>query len=138
MSDNEVVNNPPHYRKHPSGVECWDIADVLVGALSHSMKYVWRCGEKDEKEKELGKVLNWLGKLHSLMINCEKLHLIATVDNYIEWNQNLQNVIKYEEIEYKKLYYIALSILIESEHVGCVDMMIEVIEQEMNVIRDGY
>lgn len=130
--DNEVVTKAPHYNNHPSGVECRDIINILFGSLSHASKYVWRCGKKDSKEKELGKVLDWLNEVRDLMINCEKLHLIATTDNYIEWYKDLQNVIENEKEGYKKLYYIALCHLIESEHVGYVDMMSEVIEQELS------
>jgi hypothetical protein len=44
MSD--AVNHPPHYRSHPSGVECIAITEHMNFNLGNAMKYIWRAGLK--------------------------------------------------------------------------------------------
>jgi hypothetical protein len=49
----ETVNHPPHYGKHPSGVECIQIVEHFNFCRGNAIKYIWRAGEKDpEKEIE--------------------------------------------------------------------------------------
>lgn len=45
MSDS--INHPPHYNKHPSGVECIDIVEHMNFCLGNAIKYIWRTGLKD-------------------------------------------------------------------------------------------
>lgn len=60
MSESELpaggaVNHPPHYNKHPSGVECIDIIEWLPFNLGNAVKYVWRAGEKGNEIQDLEK-----------------------------------------------------------------------------------
>lgn len=47
--------NPSHYRSHPSGVECIEIIEHLPFNVGAAMKYLWRCGLKDNEIQELRK-----------------------------------------------------------------------------------
>ena len=47
--------NPSHYNSHPSGVECIQIAEHMNFNLGNALKYVWRCGMKDDEIQELEK-----------------------------------------------------------------------------------
>jgi hypothetical protein len=38
--------NPPHYRQHPSGVECITITEHMGFNLGNAVKYIWRAGLK--------------------------------------------------------------------------------------------
>jgi hypothetical protein len=38
----DMVNHPPHYTGHPSGVECIDVAEELPFNLGNAFKYVFR------------------------------------------------------------------------------------------------
>jgi hypothetical protein len=49
------VDHPPHYRAHPSGVECIEIAEHLNFCLGNVIKYVWRAGEKGSELEDLRK-----------------------------------------------------------------------------------
>ena len=40
--------NPSHYKCHPSGVECVDIAENLPFLLGNAVKYIWRAGSKPD------------------------------------------------------------------------------------------
>jgi len=42
----ETVNHPEHYNKHPSGVECIDIAEHFDFNIGSAIKYIWRAGLK--------------------------------------------------------------------------------------------
>jgi len=53
MSDN--VNHPPHYKKHPSGIECIQITEHMGFNLGNALKYIWRCDEKLDAIEDLKK-----------------------------------------------------------------------------------
>lgn len=38
----EMINHPPHYTGHPSGVECIEVAELLPFTLGNAFKYVFR------------------------------------------------------------------------------------------------
>ena len=44
----DMVNHPPHYTKHPSGVECIQVTEHMNFNLGNVIKYIWRCDEKHE------------------------------------------------------------------------------------------
>lgn len=46
MSD--IVNHPPHYNSHPSGVECIDVTEHMNFNLGNAVKYIWRAGLKSD------------------------------------------------------------------------------------------
>lgn len=48
----DMVNAPPHYKAHPSGVECIQITEHMNFCLGNAMKYIWRAGEKHESPLE--------------------------------------------------------------------------------------
>ena len=60
MSDNDAVNHPQHYTNHSSGVECIQIAEYMSFNLGNAMKYIWRCGEKDDAIQDLEKAVFYL------------------------------------------------------------------------------
>lgn len=42
----DMVNQPPHYRQHPSGVETIDITEHFNFCLGNAIKYIWRADYK--------------------------------------------------------------------------------------------
>jgi len=40
--------NPSHYRTHPSGVECIQIAEHMSFNLGNAVKYIWRADLKND------------------------------------------------------------------------------------------
>ena len=49
----DMVNHPPHYNDHPSGVECIQITRWFPSNRGNAIKYIWRAGDKDpDKEIE--------------------------------------------------------------------------------------
>lgn len=55
----DIVNKPPHYRNHPSGVECIQITEHMNFCLGNAMKYIWRAGDKHETPIEDLKKAKW-------------------------------------------------------------------------------
>lgn len=49
----DLVNNPPHYTSHPSGVECITIVRHHNFCIGNAIKYLWRAGLKGGSDKEL-------------------------------------------------------------------------------------
>lgn len=48
----DLINHPPHYNDHPSGVECIQIVEHMNFCLGNAMKYIWRAGLKNDKTKQ--------------------------------------------------------------------------------------
>lgn len=44
----DIVNHPPHYTSHPSGMECIQLSRLFPFSLGNFIKYLWRSGEKDD------------------------------------------------------------------------------------------
>lgn len=55
MSNPDLINNPPHYKTHPSGVECIQITEHMSFTLGNAMKYIWRADEKGSAIEDLKK-----------------------------------------------------------------------------------
>lgn len=57
------VNHPPHYTRHPSGVECIDIVEHMSFNLGNAIKYIWRAGQKaDPIGQDLQKAVWYLNR----------------------------------------------------------------------------
>ena len=56
----DMVNHPPHYTKHPSGVECIQITEHLNFCLGSALKYIWRAGIKGDAIEDLEKAAWYL------------------------------------------------------------------------------
>jgi len=52
----DMVNHPPHYTSHPSGIECIQITEHMNFCLGNAIKYIWRAdlkGCSDDLEKAI-------------------------------------------------------------------------------------
>jgi hypothetical protein len=58
MSD--IVNHPPHYTTHPSGVECIEVTRHMTFNLGNAVKYIWRAGSKGDQVTDLRKAIWYL------------------------------------------------------------------------------
>lgn len=50
-----MVNHPPHYTSHPSGVECIDVTEHYNFCVGNAIKYLWRAGLKNDAIEDLKK-----------------------------------------------------------------------------------
>lgn len=53
----DMVNHPPHYKSHPSGIECIEVVRHMSFNIGNAIKYIWRCEDKNNKLEDLKKAL---------------------------------------------------------------------------------
>lgn len=58
----DLVNHPPHYTNHPSGIECVQITEHMNFCLGNALKYIWRCGLKGDEIEDLKKARWYLDR----------------------------------------------------------------------------
>ncbi|CAB4126893.1 SaV-like [uncultured Caudovirales phage] len=58
----DLVNHPPHYTGHPSGVECITVTEHMGFCLGNAVKYIWRAGSKGDAITDLRKARWYLDR----------------------------------------------------------------------------
>lgn len=53
----DMVNHPPHYTGHASGIECIQITEHMGFLIGSAMKYLWRCELKHDAIEDLRKAI---------------------------------------------------------------------------------
>jgi len=74
-SEVDMVNHPPHYTQHPSGVECIDITKFHSFCIGNAIKYIWRHGDKGTPVDDLKKAIFYLQRqieLYEVSESCRK------------------------------------------------------------------
>jgi len=56
----DLVNEPPHYKAHPSGIECIQITEHMNFCLGNALKYIWRSDHKGADIQDLEKAMWYL------------------------------------------------------------------------------
>jgi len=56
----DMVNHPPHYTQHPSGIECIQITEHMGFNLGNALKYTWRADLKDDAIEDMRKAIWYL------------------------------------------------------------------------------
>ena len=56
----DMVNHPPHYTSHPSGIEAIQITRHMNFNLGNAIKYIWRAGLKGNGAQDLQKAVFYL------------------------------------------------------------------------------
>ena len=51
----DLINHPPHYTSHPSGVECLTVTRHMGFNLGNAVKYIWRADLKGAALDDLRK-----------------------------------------------------------------------------------
>ena len=58
----DMVNHPPHYTSHPSGVECITITQHMGFNLGNALKYIWRADLKNDTNEDLKKAVWYINR----------------------------------------------------------------------------
>lgn len=53
MAKKDNVNHPKYYTSDPSGIECIDITRHRNFNIGNAIKYLWRAGLKEDKDRKL-------------------------------------------------------------------------------------
>ncbi len=56
----DLVNHPPHYTSHPSGVECITITEHMCFNIGNAVKYAWRADLKWDRTEDIKKAIWYL------------------------------------------------------------------------------
>jgi hypothetical protein len=56
----DLVNHPPHYTSHPSGIEAIQVTRHMNFNLGNAIKYIWRAGQKGDPIQDLEKAIFYL------------------------------------------------------------------------------
>ena len=57
----DLVNHPPHYTSHPSGIEAIQITEHMSFLMGNAMKYLWRADLKNGVE-DLQKAIFYINR----------------------------------------------------------------------------
>jgi hypothetical protein len=58
----DLINHPPHYTDHPSGVECITITEHMGFNLGNAIKYIWRADLKGAAIADLEKAAWYIAR----------------------------------------------------------------------------
>lgn len=58
----DMVNHPPHYKAHPSGVECIQITEHYNFNVGNAIKYLWRADQKGAPIQDLEKAAWYINR----------------------------------------------------------------------------
>ena len=58
----DMVNHPPHYNNHPSGVEAITITEHMSFNIGNAVKYLWRVDEKLDTMEDIDKAIWYLNR----------------------------------------------------------------------------
>ncbi len=50
LNYSDMVNHPPHYTSHPSGIECIQVTEHMSFTIGNAVKYLWRADLKNGLE----------------------------------------------------------------------------------------
>jgi len=126
MSD--VVNHPKHYKSHPSGIECKDIASYFPSPLANAIKYIWRYEAKENPIQDLEKCL-WYCK-HALFNfpNGMIEEQLAITEKYL----NAQIIHKYTDVEsniFRKEFMYKIQELLFTKKIRHIYGLCSIVEQ---------
>lgn len=62
VSKADMVNHPPHYTSHPSGVECIQITEHMGFNLGNALKYIWRADLKHNAIEDMKKAVFYINR----------------------------------------------------------------------------
>ena len=64
-----MVNHPPHYTSHPSGIETIQITEHMNFCLGNAIKYILRADLKGKKVEDLEKAVWYINREIARMQN---------------------------------------------------------------------
>lgn len=80
MNNQDLVNHPPHYTAHPSGVECIQVTEHMGFCLGNAVKYIWRADEKGKAIEDLLKAKWYIEREIKLRSHCNPIQGNASVE----------------------------------------------------------
>lgn len=85
----DMVNHPPHYTSHPSGIETIEITENLSFCLGNAFKYLARYRHKGTPVTDIKKAVFYLERSCS---RDEQINVIASMD-MLEWAEHEESIL---------------------------------------------
>lgn len=57
VNEPDMVNHPPHYTQHASGIECIEVTEHMGFCLGNAVKYLWRADLKHDTIEDMEKAV---------------------------------------------------------------------------------
>ena len=95
MTDN--VNHPPHYTKHPSGIECIQITEHMSFCIGNAIKYLWRADHKLNSKEDFKKAIWYIEREIERRENNPDLFPFYGLQSLHETTQDLMNEAKVKD-----------------------------------------
>jgi len=99
----DLINHPPHYNLHPSGIECIEVTRLCTYTCGNAIKYVWRTDLKNGKQ-DLEKAI-WY--LEDAVRHADPVFLPG---KYAEALDKLHRVMQYESDHNRLEFFGAMAI----------------------------
>lgn len=94
----DMVNHPPHYTGHPSGVECIEVAEHLPFCLGNAFKYLFRRNDKGSLRQNLEKALWYIRHERDYRADTDAMYMLSD-----EAIGPLNKIIKLEPAPYSNI-----------------------------------
>lgn len=112
----DMVDHPPHYTGHPSGVECIEVAEHLPFCLGNAFKYLFRRDGKGETRENLQKALWYIRQQQRL--TPEGLPYGYLTERA---TTKLRGILAFERPPYRD----AMELIATGRLLGCAEQLIE-------------
>lgn len=118
----DMVNHPPHYSGHPSGIECIAVTRDMTFDSGNAFKYVYRAFDKGNAEEDLNKA-RWY--LRDALAHNDGIIFAQSV---IKWRKLLDTIIDAEPDEMRAHFYSAVKLRRLDTALRVVDDMLKEFE----------
>lgn len=97
----DMVNHPPHYSAHPSGIECIEITRDMTFDAGNAVKYVYRADHKNGRQ-DIEKA-RWY--LRDAIEHGDVIHVGRNVQ---DWESRVSKVLRAEAELYRVEFFRAI------------------------------
>ncbi|WID41954.1 DUF3310 domain-containing protein [Pseudomonas phage PG1] len=121
----DMVNHPPHYTGHPSGVECIEVAEHLPFCLGNAFKYLFRRDAKGNPLENIEKAI-WYVNRHN-----------ETYPEKPELPEDVREALGMVVVHEPHPFSTAMLLIASPSQCGGYDACITMLEQEAARLRSG-
>jgi len=121
----DMVNHPPHYTGHPSGVECIEVAEHLPFCLGNAFKYLFRRDAKGNPLENIEKAI-WYVNRHN-----------ETYPEKPELPEDAREALGMVVVHEPHPFSTAMLLIASPSQCGGYDACITMLEQEAARLRSG-
>lgn len=92
----DMVNHPPHYNSHPSGVEVIELTQYCICCISNALRYTCRAGLKWDSAEDLRKAIWYVNREIALRLTNGAAEVLLPLGRAEQINQLFARYIEME------------------------------------------